>query len=207
MALLSMNAGLDLEMPVPSAFTTLSSDLTAGTLTSATLTQAATCVINARTKLKDFDSTYMASTAGFSLAGAAAAVSLAEKTELKGAVLLKNDGILPLGSFATTVGSGTPNAKTIAIVGPDNNLPVAPTPAQNSPASFVSGLGDRGSGQVVPPHAVSYAQGLQGPPAASPSSKAPIAPRRKGQVWSSSPSRWPMRMRAKLTVGAPTART
>ena len=158
---LSMNAGLDLEMPVPSAFTTLSSDLTAGTLTSATLTAAATRVMNARTKFKDLDATYMSSTASFSLAGAAEAVTLAEQTELEGAVLLKNDGILPLGSLATTVGSGSPNAKIIAIVGPDNNLPVAPTATQNSTANFVSGLGDRGSSQVVPPHAVSYAQGLQ----------------------------------------------
>jgi beta-glucosidase len=158
---LSMNAGLDLEMPVPSAFTTLSSDLAAGTLTAATLTQSATRVMNARTKLNDFDATYMASTPSFSLAGASASDSLAEKTELEGAVLLKNDGILPLGSLAATVGSGTPNVKTIAIVGPDNNLPVAPTPAQNSLAGFVSGLGDRGSSQTVPPHAVSYFQGLQ----------------------------------------------
>ena len=117
--------------------------------------------MNAREKFKDLDSTYMSSTASFSLAGAQEAVALAEETELKGAVLLKNDGILPLGSLATTVGSGTPNVKTIAIVGPDNNLPVAPTPAQNSLAGFVSGLGDRGSSQTVPPHAVSYFQGLQ----------------------------------------------
>jgi beta-glucosidase len=157
----SMNAGLDLEMPIPSAFTTLSSDLTAGTLSSTTLNDAATRVMNARTKFKTLDAAYMSSTASFSLAGAQEAVSLAEETELKGAVLLKNDGILPLGTVATTVGSGSPNAKIIAIVGPDNNLPVAPTAAQNSQANFVSGLGDRGSSQVVAPHAVSYAQGLQ----------------------------------------------
>ena len=157
----SMNAGLDLEMPVPSAFTTLSSDLTSGTLSSATLTQSATRVMNARTKFKDLDSSYVSSTANFSLAGGQEAVTLAEQTELEGAVLLKNDGILPLGTLATTVGSGTPNVKTIAIVGPDNNLPVAPTADQNNLKGFVSGLGDRGSSQNVPPHAVSYFQGLQ----------------------------------------------
>jgi beta-glucosidase len=88
-------------------------------------------------------------------------VALAKETELKGAILLKNDGILPLGTVATTVGSGTPKVTTIAIVGPDNNLPVAPTPTQNNTKSFVSGLGDRGSSQTVAPHAVSYFQGLQ----------------------------------------------
>jgi beta-glucosidase len=158
---LSINAGLDLEMPVPSAFTTLSSDLTAGTLTSATLTQSATRITNARTKFKDLDATYMASTASFNLCTTPESVSLAAETELKGAVLLKNDGILPLGPLATTVGSGSPNAKIIAIVGPDNNLPVAPTATQNVTKNFVSGLGDRGSSQVVAPHAVSYFQGLQ----------------------------------------------
>ncbi|GEM_PF-100143 len=161
---LSMNAGLDLEMPVPSAFTTLSSDLTSGTLTSATLTAAATRVTNARTKLKDLDAAYMSSTASFSLCTTDESVSLAKETALKGAVLLKNDGILPLGSLATTIGSGKPNVNTIAIVGPDNNLPVAPTPTQNSQKGFVSGLGDRGSSQTVPPHAVSYFQGLQNHP-------------------------------------------
>jgi Beta-glucosidase-related glycosidases len=159
----SMNAGLDLEMPVPSAFTTLNNDLTAGagSLTSARLTEAATLVMNARTKFKTLDATYMASTANFTLAGATEAVDLAKKTELEGAVLLKNDGILPLGTLATTIGSGTAKVTTIAIVGPDNNLPVAPTATQNSQKNFVSGLGDRGSSQVVAPHAVSYAQGLQ----------------------------------------------
>jgi beta-glucosidase len=157
----SMNAGLDLEMPVPSAFTTLNGDLTAGNLTSARLTEAATLVMNARTKFKTLDATYMASTATFSLAGAQEAVDLAKRTALEGAVLLKNDGILPLGTLATTIGSGTPKVTTIAIVGPDNNLPVAPTAAQNVLKNFVSGLGDRGSSQVVAPHAVSYAQGLQ----------------------------------------------
>jgi beta-glucosidase len=157
----SMNAGLDLEMPVPSAFTTLSSDLTSGTLSSTTLTDAATRVMNARAKFKTLDAAYMSSTASFGLANSTESVDLAKRTALEGAVLLKNDGILPLGSVATTVGSGSPNAKIIAIVGPDNNLPVAPTAAQNSQKNFVSGLGDRGSSQVVAPHAVSYAQGLQ----------------------------------------------
>jgi len=57
----------------------------AGTLTSATLTASATRVMNARTKFKDLDATYMASTASFSLAGATEAVTLAERTELEGA--------------------------------------------------------------------------------------------------------------------------
>ena len=160
----SINAGLDLDMPKPWAFTSLSSDVTGGRVTSATLTASATRIMNARTKFKTLDAAYMSSTPNFSLAGAQEAVDLAKRTELEGAVLLKNDGILPLGTLATTVGSGLPNAKIIAIVGPDNNLPVAPTAAQNVTKNFVSGLGDRGSSQVVAPHAVSYFQGLQAHP-------------------------------------------
>jgi beta-glucosidase len=157
----SINAGLDLEMPIPLAFRTLSSDLTSNAVLDATLTQAATRIINARQKFKHFAADYVASRASFTLSSTPAFMALARETALKGAVLLKNDGILPLGPQATVVGSGTPNLTTIAIVGPDNRLPVAPTLSQNGQRNFVSGLGDRGSSQTVPPYAVSYFKGLQ----------------------------------------------
>ncbi len=154
----SINAGLDLEMPNPAAFTTLAGDLASGNTTTATLNQAVTRILNARIKLNDFDPTYVSAAKGNGHASDTANVNLAAQTELEGAVLLKNDGILPLGATATVVGSGTPNVKTIAIVGPDNNLPVMP---QNGVAGSVSGLGDRGSSQTTPPHVVSYFQGLK----------------------------------------------
>jgi beta-glucosidase len=143
----SINAGLDLEMPDPRAFTTLAGDLAAGRTTTATLEQSVRRILNARIKFNDFDPTYQAATKISGHATDTANVSLAERTELEGAVLLKNDGVLPLGA----------NVKTIAIVGPDNNLPAMP---QNGVPGSCSGLGDRGSSQTSPPHVISYFQGL-----------------------------------------------
>jgi len=153
----SMNAGLDLEMPDPLAFATLASDLSAGNLKTETLNLSVRRILNARMKMKNFDSSYVSAAKNSGFATKADNVSLAEKTALEGAVLLKNDGILPLGDKASLLGSGSPNVKTIAIVGPDNNLPVMP---ENGKANSVSGLGDRGSSQTSPPHVVSYFQGL-----------------------------------------------
>lgn len=153
----SMNAGLDLEMPDPLAFATLASDLSAGNLKTETLNLSVRRVLNARMKMKNFDSAYVSAAKSSGFATKAENVSLAEKTALEGTVLLKNDGILPLGAKASVVGSGSPNVKTIAIVGPDNNLPVMP---ENGKANSVSGLGDRGSSQTSPPHVVSFFQGL-----------------------------------------------
>jgi beta-glucosidase len=153
----SMSAGLDLEMPDPRAFTTLASDLSSGALSGDALTQSVVRILNARMKMKNFDSSYVSATKSSGFATKAENVSLAERTEVEGAVLLKNDGILPLGAKASTIGSGSPDVKTIAIVGPDNNLPIMP---DNGKAGTVSGLGDRGSSQTSPPHVVSYFQGL-----------------------------------------------
>jgi beta-glucosidase len=155
----TMNAGLDLEMPDQRAFGTLANDLSSGAVSGDALTQSVVRVLNARMKMKNFDSAYLAAAKSSGFATRAENVSLAERTELEGAVLLKNDGILPLGAKASSVGTGSPNVKTIAIVGPDNNLPVPPN---NGKAGSVSGLGDRGSSQTSPPHVVSYFSGLSG---------------------------------------------
>jgi beta-glucosidase len=154
---LSMNAGLDLEMPSPKAFATLSSDLSSGSLKNETLDQSVIRILNARMKMKNFDSSYLSATKSSGFATRSENVSLAERTELEGAVLLKNDGILPLGAKAKDTGTGSPNIKTIAIVGPDNNVPMMP---DNNRGGSVSGLGDRGSSQTSPPHVVSYFKGL-----------------------------------------------
>lgn len=151
----SINAGLDLEMPTAKAFTAAA--IFSADVSSDTLNQAVKRILNARYKFKNFDSSYLNGPKNTNLANKPDNIALAKETEVKGAVLLKNDGILPLGAMAGTVGTGLPNAKTIAIVGPDNNIPTTP---DNGTANTTSGLGDRGSSQTSPPHVISYAKGL-----------------------------------------------
>jgi beta-glucosidase len=151
----SINAGLDLEMPTAKAFTATA--IFSADVTSDTLNKAVTRILNARYKFKNFDSNYLKSSKNNNLANKPDNIALAKETEVKGAVLLKNDGLLPIGSMATTAGMGMANVKTIAIVGPDNDIPTTPA---NDKANTTSGLGDRGSSQTSPPHVVSYAKGL-----------------------------------------------
>jgi beta-glucosidase len=82
---------------------------------------------------------------------------IALETALKGAVLLKNDGLLPLGAKATEAGMGKADVKSIVVLGPDAN-----TPNTNvNTAGVASGLGDRGSSQTIPPYAISFYDGIK----------------------------------------------
>jgi beta-glucosidase len=145
----SVNAGLDLEMPFRNnSFYALPTGVTA-----AQIQQSATRIVNARAKFNDFAGNTGSLNTG--IITDSTHISVARQTEEEGAVLLKNDGVLPFGS----------SVKTIAVVGPDYQRPIAPTEAENvtgpvGSIPFVSGLGDRGSSQTVPPHAISFLQGI-----------------------------------------------
>src|SRR6185503_17348802 len=78
---------------------------------------------------------------------------LALEAAEQGAILLKNDGILPIGKKIGELGSDT--AKTIIVLGPDAEKPVPDT------GNGAHGLGDRGSSNNFPTHAVSFTKGLQ----------------------------------------------
>jgi beta-glucosidase len=155
---ININAGLDLEMSDNHAFVTLSSDVMTSKVPGSRIDEAATRILNVRTKLKGLDPTFESSQANPGIVNDAGHVALAQETAEKGAVLLKNDNILPLGSNATTAGMGTANVKSIIVLGPDAAVPNA---ALVATANMASGLGDRGSSDTTPPHAISFLQGLQ----------------------------------------------
>ena len=154
----SMNAGLDYEMPDKTAFQQLPQALASGTVQSARIDDAAKRVLNARIKFKQLDPSYLNSPLDPGISNNQGHKDLARETAEKGAVLLKNDNILPLGPKATTVGMGLATAKSIVFLGPDRALPNL---AANSAAGQASGLGDRGSSNSRPGYAVSLLQGVQ----------------------------------------------
>jgi beta-glucosidase len=160
----SMNSGLDYEMPDKTAFQQLPQALASGTVQSSRIDEAAKRVLNARIKFKQLDPSYLNSPLDTAIANNQAHKDLARETAEKGTVLLKNDGILPLGPKATTVGSGLATVKSIVFLGPDRALPNL---AAVSSAGQASGLGDRGSSNSRPGYAVSLLQGVQSLPAAA----------------------------------------
>jgi beta-glucosidase len=160
----SMNAGLDYEMPDKTAFQQLPQALASGIVQSARIDDAAKRVLNARIKFKQLDPSYLNSPLDTAISNNPGHKDLARESAEKGAVLLKNDGILPLGAKATTVGTGLATVKSIVFLGPDRALPNL---AANSSAGQASGLGDRGSSNSKPGYAVSLLQGIQSLPSAA----------------------------------------
>jgi beta-glucosidase len=140
-----LNAGLDYEMPDSTAFQSLPSDLSANTVTVTTINQAVSRIFNVRYKFKQDTAAYHSRPTTGILGSSGS--DLALQSALEGAVLLKNAGILPLGSAMST---------SIMMIGPDQKVPSIST----GTAGVASGLGDRGSENTVPPHAVSFADGL-----------------------------------------------
>jgi len=160
---MSMNAGLDLEMPDQAAFVQLPAAV-GTTVMPARIDQAATRILNARIKFRELTAAYVNSPLNSNVANTVqASKDLARKTEEEGAVLLKNDGVLPLGPKATTIGSGLATVGSILFLGPDRALPN--TNAHT--AGIASGLGDRGSSDNFPPYAISFVQGVTAHPAAA----------------------------------------
>ena len=159
----SLNAGLDLEMPDNNAFNQLSNDLTGGRITLDTAKRAAGRIINARLKFGHHTDAYKNAPGNPGIVNDQVHKDLARETAEKGAVLLKNDNILPLGPKAGQIGLGMANVSRIVVLGPDAGRPITETTTIGTP----SGLGDRGSSNTVPPYAVSFVDGLRNHPAAA----------------------------------------
>lgn len=144
----SLAAGLDCEMPTSEAFSGLGTGQADG------INVAAKRILDVRGSFGQLTDAYITLHDGNQdTSSIAKHEDLARLTEEEGAVLLKNDGILPLGKKIGTLGSDT--ITSIIVLGPDANVPVADT------GSGAHGLGDRGSSNNFPPHAVSYLKGLQ----------------------------------------------
>jgi beta-glucosidase len=150
----SLNARLDLEMPDKSAFIGLPQELTAGNITLTRIEEAASRILNAHAKFSQLTD-YPNPNPG--IVNDTGHQVLARETAEKGAVLLKNDNVLPLGSKAADIGKGLAQVKSIIVIGPDALLPVSDVTTKNA----ASGLGDRGSSATNPPYAVSILQGLK----------------------------------------------
>jgi beta-glucosidase len=135
----SANAGLDHEQPTNKAFSQLP-----GTVPAARIQDAARRILNARAKFGQLADNYRSGNPNKDIANTQAHKDLARESAEKGAVLLKNEGLLP-------IMAGT----SIAILGPDAEKPVADT------TMGAHGQGDRGSSNVLSPYAVSFAAGLK----------------------------------------------
>ncbi len=154
----SINAGLDLEMPDNNAFNAVDDSVSI-----TRIDEAASRIVNARLKFEHHTDAYKNAPANTGIVNDAKHKALALETALKGAVLLKNDNLLPLGAMATAAGMGKADVKSIVVLGPDANVP---TTNVNTPG-VASGLGDRGSSGTIPPYAVGFFDGIKAHPAAA----------------------------------------
>lgn len=146
---LALNAGLDLEMPNPAAFKEL------GSANAAAIDKAAQRILLARSTFGQLSASYLqlhAQPQDGSIVNNEQHRALTREVEEKGAVLLKNNGVLPLGKNIGDL--GTPALQSIVFLGPDADIPRAA--AVDGP----HGLGDGGSSQTFPPYIVSFLQGV-----------------------------------------------
>jgi beta-glucosidase len=153
----SLNAGLDLEMPDNRAFVQLAQALQMAQVKGTRIDEAATRILNSRIKFKQLTAAYINNPGNAQITDDKTHQALASETEEKGAVLLKNDKILPLGAKGQALGSTTAAVKSIIFLGPDAAIPTTMVKTAN----VASGLGDRGSSNTNPPYAVSFIDGLK----------------------------------------------
>jgi beta-glucosidase len=146
---LALNAGLDIEMPNPAAFGEL------GTANVEAIDRAARRILNARARFGQLSASYV-QTHGQPQDGTIvnneSHRALTREAEEKGAVLLKNNGVLPLGKSVGQL--GTPALQSIIFLGPDGDIPRAA--AVDGP----HGLGDGGSSQTFPAYRISFLTGV-----------------------------------------------
>ncbi|HTV24064.1 MAG TPA: glycoside hydrolase family 3 N-terminal domain-containing protein, partial [Polyangiaceae bacterium] len=147
---LAQEAGLDIEMPDPLALSDLGADNAAG------IERAARRVLDARATFGQLSSTYFEAheqAPDASISDTASHRDVAREAAEEGAVLLKNDGVLPLGRRVGA--SGTEAVESIVFLGPDRAIP------RILPVMEPHGLGDGGSSQTHPPYAVSFLDGVR----------------------------------------------
>lgn len=143
---LAITAGLDLEMPTPVAFEQL------GAANASEIDRAARRILNARANFGQLSAEYVQQKdvpQELGIVNNESHRALTREAAEKGAVLLKNNGVLPLGS--TIGGLGTPELQSIVFLGPDRDIPRI-MPDVRDP----HGLGDGGSSQTFPPYVVSF---------------------------------------------------
>jgi len=153
----SLNAGLDLEMPDRRAFIQLPDALQAGKVKAARVDEAVTRILNARARFGQLEPAFAHNPLDPNIVLREEHRLLARETAEKGAILLKNDDILPLGDTAVVAGMGTAKIGKIVLLGPDTGVPNV----QVNAALVASGLGDRGSSNTNPPYAISFLQGIK----------------------------------------------
>jgi beta-glucosidase len=147
---LALNAGLDLEMPNPAAFKEL------GSANLANIELAARRILLARATFGQLSPAYLTAHGqpqDRNVLTNQTHMSLTREVEEKGAVLLKNNGVLPLGKSVGTLGTAT--LQSIVFMGPDADIP-----REKPAAADAHGLGDGGSSQTFPPYRVSFVQGV-----------------------------------------------
>lgn len=145
----SLNAGLDIEMPSPVAFGEL------GGPNAENIDRAARRILNARATFGQLSDEYIRvrdSAIDTSVLSNQTHMDLTREAEEKGAVLLKNNGVLPLGKTIGTLGTAT--VQSVVFLGPDADIP------RNLDFPEAHGLGDGGSSQTFPPYRVSFLQGV-----------------------------------------------
>lgn len=146
---ISLNAGLDLEMPNPAAFAEL------GTAEAASIDRAARRILNARASFGQLSAAYLQAHAqppDNGIVNNEAHRALTREAAEKGAVLLKNNGVLPLDKSIGTL--GTPALQSIVFIGPDADIP------RERGVYEPHGLGDGGSSRTFPPYVVSFLSGV-----------------------------------------------
>jgi beta-glucosidase len=139
---LAQEAGLDIEMPDPLAFSDLGEENAAG------IERAARRVLDVRATFGQLSSAYLEAHAqppDASISDTPSHRALAREAAEKGAVLLKNASVLPL---------RTEELDSIVFLGPDRIVP------RIRPVMEPHGLGDGGSSQTHPPYVVSFMEGV-----------------------------------------------